>query len=639
MVAKRDLARSPTSLSRRERDDSRNWSTLGLLETVDRLVSMRNPMPRSTRSMLRISRSALSLASLVALGGSLGCAGVVRRFALRDPVWVDEDLRPVSVPCRPDPEHPGKKLCRPEEYVSPFAWDVADKTVFRPIAKFFAADAGFEARNVNSMDEVPDSSWFTNRIGLRPMIVDDILRGSCGKNNIDPAKSAPGTWVIDLGKANGANPGFRVNIEGVGKFMLKADQAVEGEKATGATAIASRFYNAAGWWTVCDTVVYLHRSLLKLTPGLMFADNSGVKRLFGQAELDGILDAAQTRGDLVRMVASRWLSGRTLGPFEYEETRKDDPNDVIAHEDRRDLRGARLMAAWLGHFDSREQNTMTTWAALAKDAKDASPGHTIHWYIDLGDCFGSHWEWESLNRRIGHSYYFDPGDVALDFITLGIPTRPWDRQVSNPAFEVFDYFRADFEPDAWKGGYPNPAFARMTELDGAWAARIISRFDDERIAATVKLGDYTDSRHTAFLTKTLIGRRDAIRRRYFANLSPVTDVRVSGDQVCGTDLARETGTWPEADFRYAGQMWSGGQLTQKRALTVAPAAKGEVCVTLPRLVDDKGVKDDDESRYAVVDVENGLAPGPLRMHFYDLGKERGYKLVGIERPTSNAPDF
>ena len=33
------------------------------------------------------------------------------------------------------------------------------------------------ARNVNTLGEVPDSSWFTNRIGRRPMTIEEIVRG------------------------------------------------------------------------------------------------------------------------------------------------------------------------------------------------------------------------------------------------------------------------------------------------------------------------------------------------------------------------------------------------------------------------------------------------------------------------------
>jgi hypothetical protein len=584
-------------------------------------------------------RSVVVLAVLGLAGAA--CSSEPRRFPLRDPVWIDEDLRPVSVPCY-EIEDDGKTetVCRPKEYVSPFAWDVAEKTVFRPLVQLFAADLGFEAKNVNAMDEVPDSSWFTNRIGVRPFSAEDLRKGSCPDEILDPEKDPDGSWVIDQGKPNGANPGFRINIEGKGKFMLKADQAREGEKATGATAIATRLYHAAGWYAACDTVVYLPKRLLKLTPGLKYADNSGVERPFDEAKLDGILQGAQKRDGLYRMLASRWLPGRTIGPFKYEDTRKDDPNDVVPHEDRRDLRGARLIAAWLGHFDSREQNSMTTWHSVDKKNKDSSPGHTIHWYIDLGDCFGSHWEWESLNRRINKSYYFDPGDVALDFITFGILERPWDRAKITEGAELFAYFPADeFEPEAWKGGYPNPAFARMTLRDGHWAARILTRFSDDLVAEAVKVGDYSDKRHTEVLTSALIRRLGKIRSHYFAKLSPIADLRIEGDELCGRDLARAAKTWPDKQFSYTASIWTGTMLAQSKPVPVRVGAESMVCVKLPRVAHDGGLADAHPERYAVVDVLNGVAEGPIRAHLYDLGPKRGFKLVGVEHPEDTDPTW
>ena len=47
-----------------------------------------------------------------------------------------------------------------------------------------------------------------------------------------------------------------------------------------------------------------------------------------------------------------------MGPFENVGTRGDDPNDVIPHEDRREIRANRLLAAWLNHFDSRSANSL-----------------------------------------------------------------------------------------------------------------------------------------------------------------------------------------------------------------------------------------------------------------------------------------
>ncbi|MGK4000678.1 hypothetical protein [Sorangium sp. So ce1024] len=573
---------------------------------------------------------------------SAACSADVRRFPLRDPIWRDADLNPVSLPCRPDPEAPSddphRRLCRPEEYESSFAWDAADNLVFRPVARFFAVEPGGESVNVNSVDEVPDSSWFTNRIGRRPMTAEELVRGPCGDRTLDP--DAPdGSWVIDMGKPNGANPGFRINVAGVGKFMLKADTAEQPERATGATAIAARLYHAAGFWAPCDSVVYLKPSVLKLSPGLTVTDNSGISRPFDQAALDGVLAKAAKRGDRVRMVASRWLPGRALGPFRYEGTREDDPNDVIPHEDRRDLRGGRLLAAWLNHFDSREQNSMDVWLAEDEDDKDASPGHVRHYVIDLGDCFGSEWDWEGISRRLGHAYYFDAEHVLLDFITLGIPERPWDRARRDPQGDIFGFFSdRDFRPEAWRGGYPNPAFARMTELDGAWAARTLARFTPELIEAAVRTGDFTEPRHTTYLVDKLLRRHRAIMERYLTRLSPVADVAVaSPGELCGVDLARRTGVARPQELRYDAALYAGDSLALRARPSVRPAPDGRVCLTLPHIAADGGAADDAPSRYAIVDLLNGQAPGPLRVHLYDLGPRRGYRLVGIERPEEADP--
>src|SRR5512132_1908069 len=36
---------------------------------------------------------------------------------------------------------------------------------------------GLRAQNLNTVDEVPDSSWFTNRIGARNLTIDEVVRG------------------------------------------------------------------------------------------------------------------------------------------------------------------------------------------------------------------------------------------------------------------------------------------------------------------------------------------------------------------------------------------------------------------------------------------------------------------------------
>ena len=518
----------------------------------------------------------------------------------------------------------------PETYESSFSWDAVDNSLFRPMSKFFQVDSYGEAENVNAFDEVPNSSWFTNRIGARPLAPDEVALGYCAEGPELEFDPPDGSWLVDHGKDNGANPGFRVNVQGE-KFLLKTDDA-QTERATAAAAIASRLYYAAGWWAPCDSVVYFKKSALKLKPGLTIKANVGPARPFDQKVLDRMLAESGRRGELYRAVASRWLPGVPLGPFTYEGTRRDDPSDVIAHENRRDLRGARLIAAWLNHFDSREQNSMSTW--MATNPKDgASAGYVRHWYIDLGDCFGSEWTVDAVSRRLGHAYLLDFGYMLEDFSTFGAIERPWDRARRTPGATNFGYFNErDFDPELWRGEYPNPAFGRMTERDGAWATRIIARFTAEQIRAAVGVGNFTNPAHTEFLVRVLLARQRRLLARYFSKLSPLADVQISGSRFCATDLARRTGTFPSAAFRYHAELGRG--TADAATVQTVPGPRGETCVDLGQAPVARSVADESPERYVRLRVFNGIAPGPLVVHFYDLGAERGLRLVGIERPGS-----
>ena len=573
---------------------------------------------RTSRSSLRPrARAVFALAALTATSTLLACGGGIRPFPAKEPMTRDADDTPFSPP--------------PREYDSPFAWDGANQLVFRPISRFFAVDPAGRAVNVNAFDEVPDSSWFRNRIGKAPMTAAEIAKGACDDKVLD-VNAADGTWIIDQGKPNGFNPGFRVNIPGIGKFMLKADPASEPDRATGATTVAARFYHAAGYFSPCDSVVYFRPSILKLRPGLTVTDNSGVAKPFDEAALKKLLEGASHRDGLVRMVASKWLPGKPLGPYRYDGTRDDDPNDVVLHEDRRELRGGRILAAWLNHFDSREQNTMDVFMPVP--GKKDGPGYVRHYILDLGDCFGSVWNWDEISRRLGFAYYLDIPYLAEDFVTFGAVERPWERARREAG--IFNYFSArDFDPELWRGGYPNPAFVRMTEDDAAWMARILSRFSDEDIAAAVGTAQY-DAVSSRYLIETLSLRRDVILRRYLTRLSPLADVHVEGDRLCAVDLARAAHVVADDLRAYKARVVHGGGAGLV-ALGIEGRPEGRVCVSLPRLATSADAPDTDPSRYGVVEITTATAPAPLRAHVVDLGATRGYMLVGLERPAPGTP--
>jgi hypothetical protein len=573
--------------------------------------------------LVRLGAAALALASLGA------CAAGERRFYLRAPLAHDTDLRSVTLPCRPDPNEkdPGHLSCAPEAYVSSVVWDGADNLLFRPLSEGLAVEATHESANANSLDEVADSAWFTNRIGVSPMSVEELKLGACEPSKmIDPGSAAEASWVIDKGKANGSSPGFRVVIPGKGKFMFKSDGNIP-ERASAASVVGAAAYHAVGFYTSCEQVVYFKPSLLKLTPGLRVSGNFDAGKPFDKAALDAMLAQTLTREGLVRFQASAWLPGRLLGPFRYEGTRKDDPNDIVPHEDRRELRGGRLLAAWLDHFDAREQNSMDSWIADRAKDTDSSPGHVVHYYLDTSDCLGSAWDWEEITRRLGYSYIVDWKDLSTDFVTLGIPLRPWDNVKRAPGHEQFVYFDVqNFEAEDWKNEYPNPAFSRMTERDGAWMARILARFSPEAVRTLAEMAAFSDPKQTDYLAYVLEGRLEKILQRYLTRLSPIADVHVvDRERLCGVDLAEARALREPASFRYRAH-------THAVSLPVAHGAGAEVCVTLPRIAQDGGSADDAPERYVRVVIEDGVAKGALVAYLYDLGPTRGFRLAGVERP-------
>lgn len=574
------------------------------------------------------------LFACLALSSLAGCGDAVRRHPLRDATWRDTDLDPVSLTCekRPTEKDPAHVSCAPEPYISPLAWDAADNTFFRPIAKIFAVDPPREARNVNAFDEVPDSAWFTNRLGKKRPTHDELVRGACKPGDVlDPDGAAPGSWVIDQGKPNGASPGFRVRVEGTKKYMFKTDLAIQPERPSAASAIGAAIYHAVGFNTSCEQIVYFDRKLLKLTPGLKVTANDGVTRDFDEAALEKVFKESSLRDGKYRFQASAWLGGYLIGPFKYEGTRSDDPNDVIPHEDRRDLRGARVLAAWLHHFDAREQNSMDSWFAVDPKRPESSPGWVRHYYLDTSDSLGSEWDWDGISRRMGDSYLLDFADIGTDFVTFGLIERPWERKKRTKGMEMFGYFHWDeFDPERWRNEYPNPAFGRATEHDNAWMARILARFERHDIHELVQLGKFTDPAATEFITEVLEQRLRKILDRYLTVLSPITDLHVDGtDTLCGIDLARRRAVRPEGDFRYAGELASGAA---RKPVQLATRAGGEVCATLPHVAGDGGAADGDASRYVTVTLTNGVAKSALEAHLYDLGPKRGYRLVGLERP-------
>ena len=387
------------------------------------------------------------------------------------------------------------------------------------------------ALDVNTLGDVPDSPWYTNRHFTRRMSIEELKRGP--GNSTPP--SAKGAWRVVAAKSDGATPGFVIEDEHNNRYVLKLDPPLYPELASAADVIGSKFFYAVGYNTPENYIVRFQRERLEIGGGATWRDAAGMKRPFTQRVLDEMLRLQPTGPDgRYRGVASRWIAGQLIGQFLYEGMRTDDPNDIIPHEDRRVLRGLRVFAAWLNHQDTRSLNTMDSLVT------DGDIQYVKHYLMDFGSILGSN-ATTPKEPWSGNEYAIDNKGALVQIATLGFYPPRWAR-ANYPKIRgvgLFDSWSLD--PISWKPTYPNPAFLRMDREDAFWAAKQVAAFSDADIRAIVEAGEYSDSRAVEWITECLIKRRDKVVEEWFSQILPLDKFQVVDGKLKFEDLGESRG--------------------------------------------------------------------------------------------------
>ena len=404
-----------------------------------------------------------------------------------------------------------------------------------------------QAMNVDAFDEVLDSSWFTDRNAKKRMTLEEI---ALGPNTLEgPDTSAD--WTIFQVKAEGVTVGFNIEDSRGDKYVIKFDPIGYSEMQSGAEIVSSKLFHAAGYYVPENYIVYFNPDILKLGQKVDFKDRQGQDRFMNQHDLDEILKKIEYQNDgRLRATASKYLSDNPdnfLGPFKYVGTRNDDPNDFIPHEHRRDLRGLRVMAAWLNHFDTKANNTLDIFA---------DKGYVKHYLIDFGSTLGSNGD-EPMPPSIGFDTSFSPAKIFKDILSLGIDVKPWEKPIEIYYRSIGHFTSIYFHPQKYKFILPNPAFENMTNRDGYWGAKLVMSFTDEQLKAAVAAGQYSDPDAAEYLLQTLIERRNIIGRYWFDKMPPLDkfELRQSSEDIqelCFLNLAVETGLEElgQSEYRY-----------------------------------------------------------------------------------------
>jgi hypothetical protein len=561
---------------------------------------------RSHHPALAVLVGAVSLAGLTAPGSTVSAqhARTAPKFFDDDPLAKIVDTQDASG-------------VRPREIS--LTYDAAINLFGRP----GLPDVG-RAESVNTIDEVPDSNWFTNRSGLT---AEDVARGVS-----DDPGPAPGKWTVSR-KSNGVSPGFTITDARGRRYFVKFDPPGLPELATGAEAVVTRLFHAVGYYVPQLNIGTLRREDLVIAPDATVSLPDGSRRRMRAADLDEQLSRAdRNRDGTYRVSLANALDGKPLEGFKYEGTRPDDPNDIVPHENRRELRGLRVFSAWLNHTDAKAINSMDT--LIAENGRSVVRHHLIDFNAALGSAgIGLR------DPRDGYEYLAEVDAAASALPAFGFNVRRW-MTIDYPKLRGIGRFESKaFRPEEWRPRVPNPAYVRSRPDDTFWAARKLMTVSDEMIRAAVRAGKYTDPQAERFLGDALIERRDKIGRVWLTAVNPVVDPALaSGGVLTFRNAAVDHGVAPAPAgydvvwYRFENAT---GEASRLGASKVEGTAKGTIradpVATLP----------DAPGAIVRADISASAAPSypawtkPVRAYFRrDAG---AWKLVGFERMPDAPP--
>ncbi|MBW2528717.1 MAG: hypothetical protein JRI23_31370 [Deltaproteobacteria bacterium] len=417
------------------------------------------PLCRAARGRRRLRRAAPLLLLWVA-----ACSYQPPRFADRPPVWVVADDRPIPLP----------RLRR-----MPKQFYYSDVYVRRALVKGLDPNRIPEARDVNSLDEVPRSSWYRG--------VADTGQPLAGYRRDGPPV-APFRWPSI--RTETALPDAMVIIDARGlRYELEGDLQDRPEMRTAAAAIASRLLWSLGYWTP---------------------------------------EVWVTRGPYgERVAATRWTDGVDLGPTPMAWTRADDPNDLVPHVDRRSLRGLGMVAAWLDLERLTRDMIRDEYVGLG------GRGHVRHQLVGWSGALG-------VDGLVAvQEEAADPDRQSSNFffrlVTLGLSPKPPPpaAQARWPSLGQLDELVA---PDDYK---PSPPFGprdRLTEADAFWLAKRLADVSDGAIDGAIAAGHLSSSEARERLGVILRKRRKQVVDYGFSMTTPCDLARAKRARAGGYEL-------------------------------------------------------------------------------------------------------
>lgn len=337
----------------------------------------------------------------------------------------------------------------------------------------FVLSGKLESININNFDEVADSTWFTNRID----------RTSTFENNFKTPPSLKKKWVVLEVNQSPNVEEFVIQDSNKNHYVIKIDKDPDWLES-GGEMLGTLILSAAGY-NVTENYVL---------------------------EFDSrILDKALLPAGKYRALAVRVPPGEQLGHFDFQGKRRDDPNDRIPHEYRRELCGLRVFASLLNSNDISTKNNLDVY-------RDEYVTHYLSNLLSPLANMRSEFL-SDVTKSEGHTIdaLFSFGFYNPYWPSSDKPRKTYKGVLSSESFN----------PKKWKSDKQNLAFKYMSYRDAFWASKILRQFTDDDIRTIVAMSGYKDAKTSNRITAEIITRRNRIISFWFQKMNSLDNFRLN----------------------------------------------------------------------------------------------------------------
>jgi hypothetical protein len=540
-----------------------------------------------------------AVAILATAIAGLTVAASTPKFYDDDPIWQEPITQDVKNATRYEP-------------------DLAYQSLENLFAKPGDKVLGQRAKNINTVDEVPDGPFYVNRAGRMTLTPASVARASNTTNG-----PAPGPWTVVSAKSDGITPGFTIRDTTKQLWFIKFDPPGWRGMATGSEIVAAKLFWAAGYHTAEYHIAQLVPSNLQIDPETKITPMGEMPRRMEVSDIAWLLSRADRDADgSYRVIASKATPGRPVGRIAFHGTRADDPNDIVPHEHRRELRGYFAFAAWLNHVDAKGINSLSSLVT--------ERGRTFirHYLLDFGSALGS----AAVGPREGWEGY-EPlverkGDIGKRILALGFNIPEWRTLefYESPSIGRLPLDHTNWNPSKWSAHITNAAFRHVRPDDTFWAAHKLMAISDDMIKAAVSEGHFGDPRSEEFLVKAISQRRARVLQTYLPAVNPVVNPAIVSNRLTFGNAAVDAGVSPvPVGYR---AIWSNFDNNTGQATLIGTTEGATSPLGTPNLP---------AAGFIKVDISAVGAPEPwLRpVSVYFRKKGADWTLVGLERLPEN----